>query len=157
MYPARGHSPSSLSSPLLFVVDKQKKGICMVFLRQDSFTHGYAPYHNYAHYSYLGKKYTVSYPGDLFSEYSSSDHSPDRFISSFFTQFTFRDHDPENYRDADVSITYPSRHKSLSLVLEPAATGDVELGMTSLFSAPTDKIRADFMKIRGDKMHRVGH
>ncbi len=157
LYPTRDHSPSRLSSPLLFVVDKQKKGICMAFLREDSFAHGYAPYHNYAHYSHLGKKYTISYPGDLFSEYNSSDHGPGRFISSFFTQFTFRDHDPENYRDADVSITCPSRHKSMSLALEPSAAGDVEIGMTSRFCAPTGKISAAFMKIRGEETPRVGH
>ena len=157
MYPTRDHASSNLSSPLLFAVDKQKNGICMAFLREDSFTHGYAPYHSYAQYSHNGKKYTIAYPGDLFSEYNSSNHGPDRFISSFFTQFTFRDHDQIGYRDESVSITLFSSNKSMSFVLEPAAVGEVEIGMTSKFDAPKKKISAAFMKIRGEETPRIGH
>ena len=157
MYPTRDLLPSSLSSPLLFVVDKQKKGVCMAFLREDSFHHGYAPYHNYAHYSHLGKKYTISYPSDLFSEYNTSNPRPDRWLSAFFTQFTFRDHAPETYSDAGMSITIPSHHNSMSLVLAPSAAGDVELGMSSAFGASKEAISAAFMAARGKETPSIGH
>ncbi|MFA6214264.1 MAG: hypothetical protein WC717_03225 [Candidatus Micrarchaeia archaeon] len=157
MYPTRDNEQSNLSSPLLFVIDKQKKGIRMAFLREDSFHHGYAPYHSYAHYSHLGKKYTISYPADLFSEYNTSNSCPDRWLSAFFTQFTFRDRAPETYHDAGISITIPSHHSSMSLVLKPSATGEVELGMTSIFDAPKKAASAAFMKIRGEETPRLGH
>ncbi|MFA6214850.1 MAG: hypothetical protein WC717_06280 [Candidatus Micrarchaeia archaeon] len=153
-YPTLLSFADNLSSPLLFVAESRDKGLTLAFVREDSFHQGYAPHHRYAHYRHKGTEYTISYPFDLFSEYSSG---PDRFISSFFTQFTFRDREPESYRDEGVSIALYSQHKGMAFVLEPLATGRVEIGMTSRFDAQGGKISSAFMDAKGKRDLGTGH
>lgn len=156
MYPdsyAHG-GPEDMSSPLIFAIYKGKEGFCAALLREDSFHHGYVPYHAYKHYAHLGKNYTLIYPEDLFLDYCSS---ADRFMSSFFTQFTFSDHETLEYSDGGVSVRIPSSCASMSLFLESKASGSVRFGMASAFDSDRRKISEAFRNELGGESLRPGH